>query len=195
MTPLVRTTEGGKSRTGFADSTVFARYDIVRKTVQGGYTRLAPELGVKLPTGGAFGTGSTDVIGGLVFSHVRDPDRWIADVQLTVPGSGDKGVRAGERVRFDLAYLRRVLPKSGMGVPMMLAVLELNGETERDTEREGSAVAGSGGDRLFLSPGIEYFVGRRVVLEASLPIPVYRHSRSSRPKLEPIVILGLRWLV
>jgi hypothetical protein len=195
VTPFVRTTEGGESRTGSADSIVFARYDVVRKAVQGGYTRLAPELGVKLPTGGAFGTGSTDVIGGLVFSHVRDPDWWIADVQLALPGTGDRGVRAGERVRIDLAYLRRVWPRRGLGVPMTLAVLEFNGETASDAERNGSTVPGTGGDRLFLSPGVEHFIGRRVVLEAAFPIPVYQHSTGTRPKLEPIVILGLRWLV
>lgn len=194
VTPFVRTTDSGESRTGSADSTVFARYDVVRKTVAGGYTRLAPELGVKFPTGGAFGTGSTDVIGGLVFSHVRDPDWWIADVQWTLPGTGDGGVRAGERVRFDLAYLRRVWPRSGLGTPMTLAVLELNGESTSDTKRDGSTIPGTGGERIFLSPGIEHIVGRRVVLEAAFPIPVYQHP-GRRPKLEAAFILGLRWLV
>ncbi len=89
MIPLVRTTRGGASRAGSADTSVFARYDVLRRTVPGGYTRLAPELGIKLPTGGAFGTGSTDLIGGLVFSHVRDPNWWIVDGQLTLPGSGE----------------------------------------------------------------------------------------------------------
>lgn len=194
VTPFVRTTDGGESRSGSADSTVFARYDVVRRNVPGGYTRLAPELGVKLPTGGTFGTGSTDVIGGLVFSHVRDPDWWIADVQWTVPGTGDAGVRAGERVRFDLAYLRRVWPRSGLGTPMTLAVLEFNGESTSDTMREGATIPGTGGDRIFLSPGIEHIVARRVVLEVSFPIPVYQHPGQG-PEVEAAVILGLRWLV
>lgn len=195
VAPLVRTTHGGESRKGSADITLFARYDVVRKSAPGGYTRLAPEVGVKLPTGGAFGTGSTDVIGGLVFSHVRDPDWWIADLQWTVPGTGDSGLRAGERVRFDVAYLRRVRPRHRLGIPMTLAVLELNGESTSDARRDGSTVPGTGGDRILLSPGIEHIVGRRVVLEASFPIPVYQHSRGTRAELETAVIVGLRWLV
>lgn len=194
VTSFVRTRHGGESRTGSGDSTVFARYDVLRKTVPGGYTRLAPEIGVKLPTGGAFGTGSTDVIGGLVFSHVRDPDWWIAEVQWRVPGTGDGGVRAGERVRFDLAYRRWVWPRGGLGIPMTLAVLELNGESTSDSKRDGSTIPGTGGERIFLSPGIEHIVGRRVVLEASFPIPVYQHSGTT-PKVEAAFILGLRWLV
>ena len=194
VTPLVRTTQGGVSKEGSGDTSVFARYDVLRRTVPGGYTRLAPELGVKLPTGGAFGTGSTDVIGGLVFSHVRDPDWWIADVQLTLPGSGDEQTRAGDRVRFDLAYLRRVLPRGGMGVPMALVALELNAVSVDETRRQGSAVPGTGGDQLFLSPGVEYIVGRRLVLEASIPIPIYERLRGAQPKPEASVILGMRWL-
>lgn len=194
VTPLVRTTRGGESTAGFADTSIFARYDVLRRTVPGGYTRLAPELGIKLPTGGAFGTGSTDVMGGLVFSRVRDPNWWIVDGQLTLSGSGDGGERRGDRVRFDVAYLRRVLPRSGMGVPMVLVVVELNGERVAETRRRESVVSGTGGDQLFLSPGIEYLVGRRLVLEASVPILIYERLGSTQPRPEASIILGMRWL-
>ena len=194
VAPLVRVTRGGVSRSGSADASVFARYDVLRRTVPGGYTRLAPELGVKLPTGGLFGSGSTDLIGGLVLSHVRDPDWWIADVQLTLPGVGDEGIGAGDRARFDLAYLRRVLPRNSVGVPMVLAVFELSGVSVGNTTRRGSTVGDSGGDLLTFAPGIEYIVGRRLVLEASVPLPIYERLRGGQPKPGPSVILGVRWL-
>ncbi len=69
--------------TSFADSAVFARYDLLRKVVPGGYTRLSPEIGLKAPSGGAFGTGSTDPHGALILSHIRDPPWLIADAQFT----------------------------------------------------------------------------------------------------------------
>ncbi len=194
VTPLVQTNRGGVSTSGTGDARVLARYDVLRRTVPGGYTRLAPELGVKLPTGGSFGSGSTDGIGGLVFSRVRDPNWWIADVQLTLPGSGDERVRAGDRVRVDLAHLRRVLPRRGMGIPMALAVVELNGESVGKARRLGSSIAETGGEQLFLSPGIEYILGRRLVLEASIPISVYSRLRGQQPKPKASVILGMRWL-
>jgi hypothetical protein len=194
VTPFVRATQGGASRTGSADASVFARYDVLRRSVPGGYTRLAPELGIKLPTGGAFGMGGTDVIGGLVFSHVRDPDWWIADVQLTLPGPGDGGVRAGDRVRFDLAYLRRVQPQDGMGVPMTLVVFELSGVSVEETMRRGTGVRNTGGDLLTFAPGVEYILGRRLVLEASVPIPIYERLKGKQPSPELSVIVGMRWL-
>lgn len=104
-------------------------------------------------------------------------------------------MRAGERLRFDLAYLRRVWPRGRLGIPMTLVVLELNAESTKDSERDGAPVPGTGGDRIFLSPGIEHFVGRRLVLEAAFPVPVHQPSGDGVPRLEPVVILGLRWLV
>lgn len=182
------------SRTGTGDASVFARYDVLRRSVPGGYTRLAPELGVKLPTGGAFGTGSTDLVAGLVVSHVRDPDWWIGDVQLTFPGRGDGDLRAGDRRRFDIAYLRRVFPRRGMGIPMVLVVLELNGELADESTRGGARITGTGGDLVYLSPGVEYLLSRRWVLEASLPIPIYEDLGAARPVPRVSAILGVRWL-
>ena len=60
--------------TSFGDGRIFVRYDAWVKNVAGGSTRLSPEIGVKVPSGGTFSTGSTDVIGGLIFSHVRAPN-------------------------------------------------------------------------------------------------------------------------
>lgn len=193
VVPWARSTSRGVSTTGSADASLFARYDVVRRTVPGGYTRVAPELGIKLPTGGAFGSGSTDVLGALVVSHVRDPDWWVADVQATLRGSGDAARRRGDRVRFDVAYLRRLLPRRGLGVPMLLAVVELNGESEEVSRRGGVPIANTGGERLFLSPGVEYIVGR-LVLEASVPIPIYERLRGAQPEPRTSVVLGMRWL-
>jgi len=198
VTPLVHTERSGAGRdvsaTGTGDSSLFARYDVLRRTRPGGYTRLAPELGIKLPTGGRFGTGSTDLLAGLVFSHVRDPDWWIADVQWTFPGTGDGDLRAGERRRFDLAYLRRVFPREGLGVPMGLAVLELNFESAESAERAGTPISDSGGEILYVSPGFEYVANRRLILEASLPIPVYEDLDGKQPEPDFSLILGARFL-
>lgn len=200
VTPLARLERDGPDgrertvRSGSVDSTIFARYDVLRRDVRAGTTRLAPEIGVKLPTGGTFSTGSTDLIAGLVFTHIRDPDWFVSDIQFTRRGSGDDGLRSGDRFRFDLAYLRRVLPRGGPGEPMTLAVLELNAETAGRSEVGGVSVPDSGGTVVFLSPGIELLLSRRFVVELSLPVPVLVELNGSQPEPEVSAILGIRWL-
>lgn len=77
---------------------------------------------------------------------------------------------------------------------MVLLVLELNGESADETRRSGIAVPTTGGEVLFLSPGVEYIVSRRLVLEASLPIPIAQDLGAARPKPKVSAILGMRWL-
>lgn len=186
VTPIVaRELPGASSRTvGSGDTSLFARYDLVRRNVTAGYTRLAAEVGLRLPTGGAFGSDSTDLVGGMILSHVRDPNWWVGDVQITE--FGESG--GGRLWRVDLAYLRRVVPRDGVGVPMVLAVLELNWET-LDSAR--GAV-----DRsvLWLSPGVEWLLNQRLVLELSVPIAILEDVPSVAAEPRYSVIVGMRLL-
>ncbi len=198
VTPLVGLREtgpaGDRRRTGTADSTLFARYDAWRKLVPGGFTRFSPEVGVKIPTGGTFGTGSTDLLAGLILSHIRDANWWIADVQWTFFGEGDNNLEQGNRWRADLAYLRRLIPKEKPGVPMLLLVAELNYETAERSQRNGGIIADSGGRVLTFSPGIEWIVSRRLILEAAVPIALGADLRGDQPEPNASLILGARWL-
>ena len=198
VAPIVRVETarpaGLSRRTGTADPSLFVRYDALRKFAPSGYTRLSPEVGIQVPAGGAFGNGSTDLLAGLILSHVRDPDWWVADLQWTAPGEGDGGLRRGDCWRADLAYLWRVLPRRGPGVPMVLLVAELNHETAARSRRAGQAIADSGGSVLFLSPGVEWIVARRVVLELSAPIALTSDLHGEQPQPEGSLILKARWL-
>lgn len=180
--------------TSFGDGRIFVRYDAWVKNVAGGSTRLSPEIGVKVPSGGTFGTGSTDVIGGLVFSHVRDPHWWIADVEFTKTTTGDGGLRRGNLWEYDLAYLFRVWPRDGMGIPNVMLVLELNGESRDFAQADGIPLSDSGGNLLFFSPGVEYIATNRIVLEFSTPIPIRRDMNGIQPKPSSSFIAGVRWL-
>lgn len=180
--------------TSFADSVLFARYDLLRKMVPGGFTRLSPEIGLKVPSGGTFGSGSADPIGALIFSHIRDPHWLIADAQFTYTTTGDGGLHRGNRWNYDLAYLYRLLPRSGLGTPSVMLVLELNGEHVRPARLNGMRLSDTGGNLLFLSPGIEFIVSNRLVLEFSSPIPVGRDLNGSQMNPTSSFIIGVRWL-
>ena len=181
--------------TSFADGAVFARYDLFRKSVPGGYTRLSPEIGVRAPTGAAFSTGATEPIGALIFSHVRDPHWLIADAQFTYATTNSDGVRRGNRWKYDLAYLHRLLPRKELGTPALYSVLEMNGEHVRRTRRNGTPIADSGGNLVFLSPGVEFIPNRRFVIEFSLPIPIGRNLNGNQMKPSVSFLAGIRWLL
>lgn len=180
--------------TSFGDGAIFARYDLFRTNVRGGFTRLSPEIGLKVPSGGVFSSGSTDPIGALIFSHVRDPHWLIADAQFTYTTTGDDGLRRGNHWNYDLAYLYRLLPRSGLGIPSVLLVLELNGEHVRRARVNGVPLADTGGNLLFLSPGIEFIASNRLVVEFSSPIPVGRDLNGSQMRPTSSFIVGFRWL-
>lgn len=184
----------GFTTTSFADSAFFVRYDLLRKNVPRGYTRLSPEFGLKVPSGGAFSTGSTDPIGALVFSHVRDPHWVIADGQFTYATTGDDGLRLGNRWNYDLAYLYRLLPWGRLGIPAVYLLLELNGEHVRRARLSGTKLADTGGNLVFLSPGIEFQPTSRLVVEFSSPIPVGRDLNGQQLRPTSTFIAGVRWL-
>lgn len=180
--------------TSFADGAIFARYDLLRKNVPRGYTRLSPEIGVKVPSGGAFSTGSTDVLGTLVLSHWRDPHALIADAQFTYATANDQALRLGNRWNYDLAYVYRLLPRGELGIPFLLLVLELNGEQVRRTRLNTTPLADSGGHLVFLSPGLEFQPINRLLLEFSTPIPVVRDLNGKQLRPRSSLIVGIRWL-
>ena len=185
---------GNFTRASFADGAIFARYDLLRKNVPRGYTRLSPEIGVKVPSGGLFSTRSTDLLGTLVFSHWRDPHALIVDGQFTYTTANNEGLRMGNRWNYDAAYLYRVFPRGGLGIPFVLLLLELNGEHVRRANLDGAALADSGGNLVFLSPGIEFQPHNRLLLEFSVPIPVVRDLNGKQLRPSSSFIIGIRWL-
>lgn len=192
--PVVSLEGESGDTTGTGDAALFARLDLWRKNVPRGHTGMSLELGARVPTGGAFGDGSTDPIGTLIFSHVRDPDMWISDVQWESPTTGDGGLRQGDRWSFDVAYLRRVLPRDGMESPALYLVFEVQGETRERSRLGARTLEATGGDFATLSPGIELILGRRWVLEAAAPIPFERGANGDRPQPSAGLILGFRRL-
>lgn len=180
--------------TSFGDSAIFARYDLLRKNVPRGYTRLSPEIGIKVPSGGAFSSGSTDWLGTLVFSHWRDSQAVFADAQFTYTTANDESLRVGNHWNYDLAYLRRVLPWRSPGIPALHVVLEMNGEHLRRTSREGMLLPDSGGNLVFLSPGVEFQPNNRLLLEFSMPIPVVRDLNGKQLRPSSSFLLGIRWI-
>jgi len=91
------------------DATLFSRYEIYRKDGRGKTTRLAPLIGVRVPTGkmGETSDGSTDIFGGLIATIATTQYNLGGQVVYTENGEAN-GFEAGNTLAFDASLQYRV---------------------------------------------------------------------------------------
>ncbi len=204
------TTPGGQriSRTtnGIGDAELFARYTLFQKDLPGRNFRIAPFLGVKLPTGDdndrdrfgrlpqplQLGSGSWDPFGGVVATY-QTLDYQV-DAQLSYKANTKaNGFEFGDEFRFDSSLQYRLWPRElGAGVPGFLyGVIETNLLHQAKNKIGGTNDPNSGGTTLFLSPGLQY-VTRRWILEAIVQLPGVQELNGTALKDDYSVRAGFR---
>lgn len=195
-----------RDASGLGDLRLVARYTVVQRDTPGATTRLAPFLGVELPTGDADrgdslgrlppplqpGSGSVDVVGGIALSHQTLAWEGDAAVAYVASGAGD-WFDPGDMARLDLSYQRRVAPRRlGPGVPAFLyAVLESNLIWQGRRAVAGVEDPGSGGTRWFLAPGLQY-VTRTFVVEGVVQLPVVQNLGPGALETGFVATIGVR---
>lgn len=178
-----------RGTSGVGDAQFFARYTVVQKDRRGRNFRIAPFLGIKLPTGNDDerdalgrlppplqpGSGSWDPFGGVIATW-QTLDYQI-DAQLGYRStSRANGFEFGDEFQADASVQYRLWPRTlAGGVPGFLyGFLETNLLHQAKNEVGGSDDPDSGGTRLFLSPGIKY-VTRRWTFDAIVQLPVVQN--------------------
>ena len=163
--------------TGLGDIALRSRYRFHRRDTFGVQRSAALLVQINLPTGDddtrpPLGTGSTDVMAGLLYG--REGRRWYynAAARYRFNSEGAGGLKKGDRQFLDLVGgVRPVL--TGYREPDTVVFLEMNWENAGRDEIDGAARADSGGWELFLSPGVFWTV-RNVAVRAGVQIPVAR---------------------
>ena len=187
--------ESASERTtpAIGDLTLLGRYTLLADDYAPLSTRrLAAIAGVELPTGAErFGTPSYDPILGAVGTWAANRHELDVDFLYTV-GTRRRDFEAANRLRYDVAYRYRLWPRRfGRGLRQVGAVLELNGRWAAHTRRDGSRVRDSGGQVLFLSPGLQY-VTSRLIVEASLQLPVSQSLNGDQVETDFVGVLSVR---
>lgn len=171
---------------GIADARLFGRYTAYRNDAPGRTFRVAPFLGLELPTGNdddadslgtlpaplQLGSGSTDPFGGIVLTW-QTHDYQI-DAQATyIVNNEANDFEFGDVARLDASLQYRLWPRElGSGTPAFVyGVLEGNLIRQSENEIAGREDADSGGTTFFLSPGVQY-VTRRWIVEAIVQVPL-----------------------
>lgn len=174
---------------GLGDFTAFARYTLWQDDAPGRTLRLAGFGGLTAPTGeddatdrfGRLppplqnGSGAWDGFGGLVATWQTLDYQFDGQISYRANGVAND-FEAGDETRLDLSWQQRLWPRELKGgVPGFLyGVLELNWLHQDKHQIGGKSDANSGGDTLWLSPGVQY-VTKRWVLEAVAQKPVSQH--------------------
>ncbi len=208
---LELTLPGGRRVTratrGLADTTVFARYTAFRDDAQGRTFRVAPFLGIELPTGAddardaigrlpaslQLGSGSRDVLGGVVVTY-QTLD-YQTDVQLSYKANSEANAfEAGDELRFDASLQYRLWPRElEEGLPGFLyGVIETNFSDQGQSRIGGAEDSGSGRRLWQLSPGLQY-VTRRWVVEGIVQVPVSQEVNGAGMEQESTLRVGFRF--
>lgn len=191
---------------GFGDAQIFVRYTALQKDKPGSNFRIAPFVGIKLPTGedkeiDSFGpvpqplqpgSGAWDVFGGVVATYQTLDYQIDAQLSRTVNTKAN-GFKFGDTSSLDTSLQYRLLPRElGSGVPGFLyGVIEANLVHQGKNELDGIDDPNSGGTKLFLSPGLQY-VTRRWIVEAIVQLPLVQDLGGTALKDDYTVRAGFR---
>ncbi|HHL42398.1 MAG TPA: hypothetical protein ENJ42_02170 [Hellea balneolensis] len=183
-----------KDDSGLADIKVFGRYQIYKKDGPGSTTRIAPFLGVNLPTGktGQFSDGSVDVFGGLIFTKASRNGNFDGQIKYTQNGKHG-GFRRGNSFNLDGSYQFRIkhAHEKVNAHGDLFTVLE-GGLEYREKDQVGSnAVTDSGGTTAYIAPGLQY-AAKRWIGEAAVKIPVVKELNGTALQPGVTVIASVR---
>ena len=204
-------TQGGvrreRSASGLGDASLFGRYTVYHRDWPGRTLRVAPFVGLELPTGedderdgsGRLppsvqpGSGSWDPFGGLVLTY--QTLEFQVDAQASYKANTEaNGFEFGDVARLDGSLQYRLWPRElGAGVPGFLyGVLEANLIHQDKNQAGGKNDPNSGGLSLFVLPGLQY-VTKRWIVEAGVQIPVVQDLNGTALEKDYISRAGFRF--
>ena len=178
--------------TGLGDVSVLGRYTVFSRHTLDATTLVAAVAGVKLPTGNThqhsdqgeyldahlqLGTGSTDALFGFSVTHVVGRYTLSGNLLASLPGKGDTGGashRFGTSINYDITGKYRLVPSViGQSTQEWFVSLGVNGEYRRHEKLAGETLADTGGQTIYLTPGLQYVPGPHWVLEGTYQYAVY----------------------
>ena len=180
---------------GLGDIAVLGRYSFFKRHALESTTTGAALAGIKLPTGKTngktmdgseyldahlqLGTGSTDCLLGMSFSHALKRLSLSANLLSTITTrgkAGDKDHRFGNALNYDVTAKYRAWPAGAGPVgPQLFLALGVNGEL-RDREKEdGVKLPNSGGHTVYVSPAVQLVMASHWVFELSYQQAAYHN--------------------
>lgn len=183
---------GGAGRaSGLGDVALMGRYTFLKQENPGTTNIMAGVFGIKFPTGRTNvktadsadyldshlqpGTGSTDFLLGLSFSHSLEQLSVSANLlgTITTKGKfGDMTHEFGNSLNYDVTGKYRAYPEAfSPRKPQLFFALGINGEAREREKIAGYTDPDSGGNTVYLAPGVQVSLAPHWVIEIS-----YQHA-------------------
>ncbi|MDV2495542.1 MAG: transporter [bacterium] len=205
-----KVTSGGttsvRSTSGLGDVRVTGKYRFWHKDEPFGVTQAAVFGGLEVPTGSdgerdnvggllpislQLGSGSVDPFVGAAVGRTGRTHSLEGGAQYQINTKGEE-FELGDTVRYDLTYQYQIFPPQIENSQLNLTV-ELNGKHVEKHELAGRKLNNSGGDTIFVSPGLQFLINT-VVFEGSVQLPIVQELNGTQPETDYNVLLGLRYL-
>ncbi len=190
--PYVNKSVNDASESGQGDLRLFTKYRFWRKDGPGVQQSMSVAVKVKTDTGDSnVSSGSTDSLLGLAYGYEsRKWYRWAA-LRYLFNGENDAGLRRGNKILYDLVGGIRQHQTSYLE-PDTVWLLELNGEYAERDELNSAALNNSGGNEVFVSPGI-FWTLRNFAVKAGVQIPMLSQLNENQQKTDYRARLILEW--
>jgi hypothetical protein len=181
---------------GIGDTTVFGQYRFFHN--EG--THVSALFGIKAPTGKTSrhsadgeelletefqpGSGSWDGIMGFAFTQQLGAVSIDASTVYTVTSEGAQETDLGDIFSYNFALSYRLFGDNDLNFEAtnfaVDTILELNGEWRDQEQTDGRKDNNSGGNILYLSPGLRFTSGKHVSLGASFGIPIVQDTNGDQ---------------
>ncbi len=194
---------------GLADVTLLLRYKALVSHYMETTSIISLAGGVKLPTGRTngrdsegnlldahvqLGTGSTDALLGVSGFITFDRVALIGNLLGSITSKGANGHEFGDILNYDASIRYRLYP-ADYGDTQLFATFGVYGEFRGKELQDGTPIASSGGNVLFLSPGFQLFPLPSITIEGSYHIPVVHALNGSQLGEDYRIMAGVQFLL
>ena len=206
----IRTAAGTFRESGLGDVLLFGKYRFYRKLAIWGDAQAAFRLAIRTPTGVTerprlglsetlsrslqTGSGTWGVTGDVSYLTARR--RFVRGGNVAYTANIEAGgYRPGNELRLNLDAEYILLPlkyrEPGKELFVLLEGLFMQ---RQPSHLGGQDLPSTGGTQFFLAPGLQYVPTDRLLVEASVAVPVYQSLRGRQPETDFNLLVGLRYV-
>lgn len=195
VTPAALDTAMAGDASGLGDIALIGRYTFLKIETPDSTSVMAGVAGIKFATGSTNaktsdgmnfldshlqpGTGSTDYLLGVSYSHSLQRFSLSANLLGTITTEGKFGStkhQFGNALNYDVTGKYRMAPEAFAPTkPQMFVALGINGEVREREKEDGVTVTDSGGNTIYLSPGLQLVLAPHWVYELSYQHAIYHN--------------------